>query len=342
MGSAKQAIAKQARFPRWMRYALTASVWGSLLGGGIAVTGCEEGFDPPSKLNTLRVLGVQADKPYPKPGETVELRMLWHDGKSPVDAPRPVQIVWIGGCFNPAGDLYYLCYPQMAEKLSQIEKDPSLIDKLFGFGDTFSLDIPADIIANRPAVPGAEPYGLSYVFFAACAGQLAPSEPGDDGLPFGCFDETGRRLGADDFVPGYFGLYSFADRTNDNPIVVGLMINGHLIDPSQEPSFPRCTKGACHDLQLRAVVDPESAETNTGLVDSDGRVLSEQMWVEYLATAGKIERSPRLVNDASKGFNEDNGTAYEPPSEVGKQYLFAVVRDNRGGVAWVKQGVWFE
>ncbi len=95
-------------------------------------------------------------------------------------------------------------------------------------------------------------------------------------------------------------------------------------------------------MEISASVDPTSAETNTGLVDSNGNALSEQMWVEYLATAGEIDSGFKLVNDATKGFNDDNGTDYTPPSEAGLQYLYAVVHDNRGGVAWVKQSVRFE
>lgn len=311
------------------------------MSAALAVAGCEEDFDPASKLNTLRVLAVEADKPYPKPGDTVQLTMLWHDGKAPPDSPRPVQVVWLSGCFNPPGDLYYQCYVPLAEKLAQVEQDPSLIDEVFGLGDTFTVQIPQDIISSRPKVEDADPYGLTYVFFAACAGEILPAEPGDDGLPFGCFDEAGNRLGPDDYVPGYLSLYSYEDRTNENPILEGLTINGQLVDPATVPTYPRCTDDSCHDLEIRAVVDPASAEV-TNFVDGDGDPLSEQMWVEYLATGGEVDSSPKLVNDATKGFNTDNGTDYTPPSSPGKQYLFAVVRDNRGGVAWVQQGIEFE
>ena len=335
--------ASSARRPSMARRVISCLGFAAAIAGTSSFVGCEEDFDPASKLNSLRVLAVKADKPYPKPGETVQLEMLWHDGKSPPDSPRPVQIVWLGGCFNPPGDLYYQCYQSLAEKFAQLEKDPSLIDQLLGFGDTFSVDIPDDLISGRPTVEGADPYGLTYVFFAACAGELKQAEPGPDGLPFGCFDAAGNRLGADDYVPGYLSLYSYDEKTNANPILYGMFINGQLIDPATEPTYPRCTDSSCPNLKLNAAVDPASAETNTGLVDSSGNALSEQMWVEYLATGGDIDRSPRLVNDATKGFNyDDNGTKYTPPSEAGRQYLFAVVRDNRGGVAWVKQPVMFE
>ena len=308
----------------------------------VLVSGCEDGFERASVVSTLRVIAVQADNPYPKPGESVELKMLWHDGKSPADSPRSVEIMWLGGCFNPIGDYYNRCYPQLAEKFSEAEGDPSKLSSLFGFGDTYHLDIPADLISGRQSAPGQESYGLTYVFFAICAGHLRMAEPGDDRLPFGCFTDDGVRLGTDDYVPGYMGLYSFNKRTNSNPVLNGFTINGVFVDANDVPKFPRCTKGSCADLKLKVEVEPSSVEENSGYVDNRGNVLTEQMWVEYLATAGKVQSGPRLVNDATHGFNDDNGTDYTPPSEAGKQYLFAVVRDSRGGAVWVKQGVMFE
>ena len=325
--------------PRWMAPTI---LWVFVAATLLSMAGCEEDFEPPSKINSLRVLGVQADNPYPPPGSTVKLDMLWHDGASPVDSPRPVQILWLGGCFNPPGDLFYACYAAIAENLANAAEDPSMIDQFLGLGDTFSLQIPPDLLTSRPTIQGVEPYGLTYVFFAACAGEIRLAEPGDDGIPFGCFDQQGKRLGQEDFVPGYLSLYSFATRTNANPIIEALLINGKAVDPTTVPTFPRCQKGACPDLSVRAKVDPASAESNTGLYDAKGREMSEQMWVSYLATGGNVKSGSRLVNDATKGFNEDNGTDYTPPSEPGKQVIFAVVRDNRGGVSWVKQTVMFE
>ncbi|MCL2822543.1 MAG: hypothetical protein FWD57_00995 [Polyangiaceae bacterium] len=317
-----------------------------LVCGGALVLGCDEGFDPASLVNNVRVIGVMADNPYPRPGDTVEFSMLWHDGGSPVGSPRDMQIVWIGGCHNPKGDYYSLCYPQMAEQLEQLGGDPSRLSPSqlagkIGFGEKFSISIPSDIVSSRPETEGVEPYGLSYVFYVVCAGKMGVSEPGEDGLPFGCFGDNGDKLTIDDYVIGYHGIYSYDKRTNANPIVTGFSMGGRLMDSDDIPKFPVCAKGSCSDLQIKLNVDPSSAE-NTGLKDPNGKEMTEQMWVEYLATGGEIHGSHRLVNDGVRGWNEDNGTDYTPPGEVGKQVIFAVVRDNRGGVAWWRQVVEFE
>ena len=301
-----------------------------------------EGFDKQSNINTLRVLAVRADNPYPLPGDTVDLEMLWHDGKAPVDEPRPVQILWLGSCFNPLGDYFNRCYPQLAEKLADVREDPSLAPHLFGFGDSFQMTIPEDLISRRPTVQGLEPYGLTFVFFAVCAGRIGPANPEKQGMPFGCFDEAGKQLGSEDFVPGYLGLYSFEHRTNTNPVLNGFLIDEKPVDQNDLPVFSRCTKQSCAKLRLRVLVDPNSVELASGFVDAHGKTITEQMWVEYLSTGGTIASGPRLVNDGTHGFSEDNGTDYTPPSVAGKQYLFAVVRDSRGGTAWIKQGVMFE
>jgi hypothetical protein len=42
------------------------------------------------------------------------------------------------------------------------------------------------------------------------------------------------------------------------------------------------------------------------------------------------------VNDATRGWNEKNEAEYTAPAEPGPVRVFAVVHDNRGGVAWVE------
>lgn len=308
----------------------------------LSLLACEADFDKPSKLNSLRVLAVKADKPYPKPGDTVSLEMLWHDGKVQTKASdggpptsRNIQVLWIGGCFNPVGDLYYGCYPSLGKIFAAGPGDPS-VAKFLGSGDTFKLDIPSDIISQRPTKEGVDPYGLSYVFFAVCAGKIGPSTSMNFGLPLGCFDAQGKELGAEDFVPGYFSLYSYNDRTNANPIVTGLEING---SKEESITLPACKASPCPEYDVRVLIDPASAEVDPGGTGPNGETLTEQMWVDYYASDGAIGKGVRLVNDATKGWNDDNGTTFQPPWETKTVSIYSVVHDNRGGIGWVKRDV---
>ena len=76
-------------------------------------------------------------------------------------------------------------------------KAPPELDGLAGFGDTFQARIPADLIAKHPPSPGAVlPYGISFVHFAACGGELRRAPEGE-AFPLRCVDPTsGVALGA--------------------------------------------------------------------------------------------------------------------------------------------------
>lgn len=331
---------------------LSSLVVASLLAVGAA--GCGSKFDKSSEIKSLRVLAVQKDLPYAKPGTPVNLRILMWDGKSPVDGPRrEVQTVWFGGCEDPAGDLYYGCFEQLASKFSafQTQGAPTAdLAKYVHQGSSFTWTLSDDIIDRRPAEPGAvAPYGLSYVFFAACAGRLGAAPPRDDApfpLPIACLDPNGQPLGPDDFVPGFSAIYSYESITNANPIVRGLNLDDVGMPawaddapaPDGVPHVPRCTGGDCtHELLVD--VDRASVEQDPGATTPDGAPLSEQLWVDYYATAGDVQKPARLVNDATTGWNADQTTEWTAPEEPGPVVVWAVVHDNRGGVEWFRSRI---
>jgi hypothetical protein len=66
-------------------------------------------FDPASKVDSVRLFVVRADKPYVKPGENVTLEALIGDARK--DKSRAAKLYWIPIlCLNPKEDLYYLCF----------------------------------------------------------------------------------------------------------------------------------------------------------------------------------------------------------------------------------------
>src|SRR4051812_16663271 len=99
----------------------------------LAAGGCGSAFDSISKINGLRVLtvipavldeehptlGTEVTGSYANPGDEVTFSMVEYDGlvdpKNP-DAPeRPLQILWLAGCYDPPNDAYYGCYSQLAD-----------------------------------------------------------------------------------------------------------------------------------------------------------------------------------------------------------------------------------
>jgi hypothetical protein len=316
---------------------------------GAGALGCGAELDPQSELSTLRVLAVQKDKPYASPGDTVNMTMLFHDASD--EAGRRIEIGWFSGCVNPPGDLYQGCFGGAI--------DPSALKVVQGDAlTTFSFPIPANIIEVRPPAPGNQPrYGLAIVFFAACAGTLS-FDFTTRGFPILCLNEAGRPLGSDDFVAGYSTVYVFDGFENQNPLVTGISFRGteagedHMClgeectlpaDPPTdfppELTVPACPDDGdpvlCQEYPLKPIVDRATAELDSVTAAAYGHNYTEQVWASYFTTGGGFRSDTRLLNDATRGWNDDYGADFFAPKDPGPVRLFATVRDNRGGVAWV-------
>jgi hypothetical protein len=357
-----------------------------------ATLGCGATFDPPTEITTLRILGVQKDKPYAEPGDEVTLSLLWNDGSAAgqADPPREVRINWLGGCLNPPGDAYSGCFQQYADYLKSLAhpSDPNgpFSNFKYDHGSTFSVHVPTD--ADNHGMPVLHPsqdpklplYGLSYVFFSVCAGTVYAPDPPDVHFPIHCQGEDGRDVGPDDFIIGYSAIYFFAHGkngepyTNANPITNGLFFGPEevtaatcsgddclgscddtgcvnrppLPDRSTDAyycdAFPTLCLPSCPDdgdptkcppYDLRLGIDPNTFEEDTVSNDAYGTNYAEQMWIDYYSTRGKFHSTTKLLNDATSGYNRDNGTQYYAPSAKGPVSLWVVTHDNRGGVSWL-------
>ncbi|HMJ54443.1 MAG TPA: hypothetical protein VK540_20315 [Polyangiaceae bacterium] len=387
-------LARRWALVAWLPFALTTC-------GGAS-------FDDQAVIKGLRVLAVQKSAPYPAPGEGVDVKLLFWDGKSTEDNPRDVHIYFArNACENPPGDLYLNCLSALAGGFVEGTPDGGNPDDMPDGGGSdggesdggtasgamshaapgrgfvpiasenqarFRNIAPSDFVrateAEKTAASfdvdhvrgrhfritdtivrprtGGEPYGLAYVLFAACPGHLGlvPNAAANT-LPLGCFDDTdNHRLGADDFVIGYTSMYVYTARANTNPIVNDFLFEGasfadSTTDDSRVPHIPNCQasdRSKCPKYPLKVAIDRASAEIDTDPTAKtpDGRDLQEQMWVAFYLTAGELKSSLRLVNDATRGWNEENGTEFTAPAEPGPVRIFAVVHDNRGGIAWVE------
>lgn len=316
----------------------------------LATSACGVQFDPPSHLITLRALGVQKTEPYARPGASETLSLLWYDGAP--ERGRSVSVTWIGGCTNPEGDVYYGCFPQFAAAAGSGGLK-------LGHGDTFSFQVPPDIIAKHapPRDPRQPPYGVSFVYFALCAGTLGFSAPTSaQDIPLRCRDASGKDLGADDFVVGYTTVYVYGDVTNANPRISGFEWDGKPVTPdcigttcvgrpvppavdcatAGAVCVPHCGSDPCPSIAFRPVVDPASAEVDVVGTIQSGRTIGEQMWVDYYVDRGTVKSPVRLLADATKGFNADYGTELSIPTDPGPLTIWSVAHDSRGGTQWAR------
>ncbi len=299
----------------------------------------------------MRILATSADKPYAAPGDTVKLNVLAVDGR-PTQS-TPMSVYWLpSACINPSGDAYYACFPAFAKAFR-----PGVdLGTTLTAGSNFTFQMPADAIASRapgspssPGSPGSPPpagsgdaaYGLAVVFTLACAGHLEyvppPAGGALDAVPFGCFDGAGVRLGADDFVFAYSLVYSFADRTNENPVIQDVTFGGTKIDGTAGITIDHCTKAKiadCATTPLDVDVAPSSQELDPGNLDANGSVLREELYVDYYVTAGKVETDTMVLFDPRTGRISDTGDKFYAPQTAGEYRFWAVIHDNRGGVAW--------
>lgn len=210
---------------------------------------CGPTYEAQSTFKGVRIIGVQKDKPYARPGDTVKLSMLLHDGAA---EKRQVSVKWFGGCDNPIGDSYPGCFFG-----SSGGGEEGLLGGLRQIGEGLEAEyaVPADIL-NRPPPPGnVPPYGLSFVFFTACTGALEPA-PGEK-IPIQCVDGDGQRVDADGFVVGYSQIFAYDELTNENPVVEGLSIRGTEFKPGEDGTPVECLGDDCVQLAKRDFGIPE-------------------------------------------------------------------------------------
>ncbi|MDB4946516.1 MAG: hypothetical protein JWP97_6050 [Labilithrix sp.] len=327
-----------------------------------------QGFDPISKVDSVRLFVVGADKPYARNGDTVTLQALWTDGRR--DRARQAKLYWIPIlCLNPRDDLYYLCFANPGDATNQAGATrliplgpladagaaggadagapggnpfagiPTGVDlgPLLPQGDRFTFQLPNDAVQPRE---GSDPYGLAVIFNVLCAGRLefAARDPngGAQQVPVRCTDENGVQLPPSDYVIGVSRVYAWDVRTNANPNIEKLTFEGKDVDLAAGITVERCTaakEADCKENKLDVRVSDDSWEENPADVTRDGP-LHEQIWADYYADIGKIDDGARLLFETSEGRLTDTENVFRAPPDVVDGTLWVVVHDNRGGSSW--------
>lgn len=331
----------------------------------------DTGFDPASKVDSVRLFVVKADKPYAKPGEMVTLEALLTDARP--DKPRAAKLYWIPVlCLNPQDDLYYLCFAPPGDggrdaRGTRLVPIGPLADAGAGMaggdagalagsnpfasiptgvdlgpflpqGPKFTFQMPLDSVKERQ---GSEPYGLGIVFNVLCAGRVefATRDPegGAQQVPVLCTDENGVKLPPSDYVIGISRVYAYPDRINTNPVIEAATFEGKDVLPSQGITVEKCTADRemdCKENKIGIRVSDASWEANPSEVTRDGE-LHEQIWVDYYSDIGKFDDEARLLFDTRAGRVSDSDVKFRAPKEVKDGTVWAVVHDNRGGAAWI-------
>jgi hypothetical protein len=340
---------------------------------GVAVLGaCGPQFEPQHKVQQMRILAVQADKPYAKPGETVTLEMLAYDGRSA--QPEPMQLFWFPFvCVNPPNDLYYTCFIPLngtdagagrsggldaavgadaagdagarggnaADLIGRFPPGTDLTPYL-AKGPKFSFKMPDNAIDAHPPIQGTTiPYGLAIVFNMACAGRVVLTEidpaKGPQQVPVACVDKNGDAVPPESYVFGFTRVYAYKDEKNTNPVMTDVKFDGVVVDEKNGIRVQKCTAAKtreCEEHKLDSAVTPESWEESRIGVRPGEPPRHEQIWASYYMTTGDVSDGARLLYDADQGRIEGTETKFQSPAAPTEGIVWVVIRDNRGGTTW--------
>jgi hypothetical protein len=294
----------------------------------VSALGCtEDDFDPGSRVTTLRVLAVQADRPYAAPGETVRLSALSLDPLG-----RTIQWAW-AACENPSTSDVEGC-------LDKIAQDTALgATPLLASGesvDTLELTIPPSTLDALP--PEALPAAMIGVVSIACPGEIE-LETSTAGLPFRCIDgASGDELPLDEYVIGLKRIFVRSSDQNQNPSIERVTFDGEdwPADVVQEVDscdtdefvYDDCKDKGSH--QLAAVVSDASFESG---IDEFGRDFAEDVIVQHYNTDGIFQYEVRIGEEPTTGWvARSSASGSDVP-------IWFVARDDRGGVSYTSRTV---
>jgi hypothetical protein len=329
----------------------------------ILATRADRPYARPGETVTLSVLAADGRTSKPEP-----MVIYWFPVAltPPLSLPLPPSSFV---CEDPEGDAYYACFGSLASVIGgaadggrgDAGASPAIgpgidLSPFLPQGPTFSVPIPSDIVDKHPIVAGTSPYGVALVFNMACAGhpEILPVDSSNlsfNQLPVGCFDKNGNQLGADSFVVGYATIYAYDTLTNANPVISEVLFQGQALDGGYLGDssvadatqveggvvVPACTasdRDACAKYSFDIAVPDASWQVDPQDMGPNGQVLHEQIWVDYYWTAGDFSDDSRLVYDPTVGYVGNTSVLLTPPANPSAATFWAVVHDNRGGVAW--------
>lgn len=338
----------------------------------LLLVGCTDVEMPDGRhIGSVRVLGVQAEPPTLGPGETTQLRVACADGRQgPKAAPDcDVEVAWFGNCSNPAENDPSKCMDQYGAWSNSMA--PSLADATtdsypagFGFGPTMEFTAPTDILAQELDVAGQRiRYGISYFYFMVCAGRIQRTKAGYKRLPVECHHRTTAQvLDQRSKVVGITTVYSYDVIRTTNPEVEFSFFDLQNTPPDCSvspcpanyecsesahrcvPVVSACTqKGtpACNPHSLMLALTQQSVS----LLGRDGSRIEEPkkaVWLDLYTNAGFVDEEARFVLGPVQGLKEWSTPPLQwwaPPVATEHAHIWAVIRDNRGGVTIFDQPV---
>lgn len=301
----------------------------------MATVSCSDDFAPYNRLQGLRVLAVQSEPVSPAFGQTTTLTPL-------VFAPpdETVSYAWSWCPLSGPASQGSPCLVQEAQIAQLLGPDAAAQLPPFNLGSeptaTFTNNVPAATLAMLCQNQGASGFRVFNCLngFPIQIKMVATSSKA------GVVTDTVITVRTLDLA------YDPNAKPNTNPQISGLT-GAQLKEDGEEPeSAPQSVtlEGTAvafrqRDMRLRVVVPIESSEPSIDRDDRDQPVPSqERLFISWFVESGTTE-------DQRTGFiagktNLDDATTTDWRPAIVKNFpgtqskVVAVIRDNRGGVAW--------
>jgi hypothetical protein len=301
-----------------------------LLAASIATAafGCMVEFDPSSRVNSLRILAIQADLPYAQPGETVKLTALAVDAEG-----RPFNWAY-STCTLPRDPAARACVKSPDPRPLGVTDGTSALALQQG-AIQVSLPVGKDVLTQLPL--DARIGAAVGVNIAVCIGELR-SEIGAGGLPIGCRRNDGSLASLPEYDIGTKRIFIRTTDRNQNPAIQQLTWDGAVWDESDVKQLNACASSTelnfskCDGPAARIAIRATGASFENGTTEF-GDTFAEQLVAQYYATDGIFEYDTRVAELPGTQFKARAGS-------IGKTInVYFVLRDDRGGVTWAQRKV---
>lgn len=299
----------------------------------VALAGCAAEFTPYNEIDRFRVLAIAATPPDLRPGESTSLTAL-------TASQAPVEHRWSWCPFSLGPSAGYEC----AFTREQLQ---AAVDETSGAG---AVRIPPLDLGDTATVTFA--YQLPSSFFrGVCAlvrgGDLPESVSlprCDERFPITIRLEARSAETTIVAVKNIRLLYRSEDIPNRNPAIGGITAERDADgtdDTASQTVFPAVLDRET-PYQLRAVVTATDAETHTS---STGVVDREALTLTWFVRGGELESTRTAFVPERTTIERAGMNVWTTPKSVDYAEsvadVYVVIRDDRGGTAWIRRGAMF-
>jgi hypothetical protein len=284
------------------------------------LVGCENDFENASVVNKFRVLGIRAEPPEIRPGESSELSVLWAD---PQEEGREVSFAWMA-CYGvvPPGtngaNCKFVLPPQVANAAQG--------------GDLFGIP-PLPLELSGSGASKEETFKAT-VIVVLCAGGELP-EASELEVKKNVNNINDLCLGGEGLSAYKTVTFSSTDHPNKNPVIDRLMFDGARLEPvpTDEAGTVACTSADTCDGQaeLLLYLTDDSFQKYETIEFGKKKTNDESLYVSWFVTGGDFDTIRSAQSDDTLSFE-----AVWEPEGPGSFTLWAVAHDLRGGVSWKK------